>query len=149
MADHSLFFDGASKGNPGATDGGGVLLNPAGSITLSFSLGLGQNSNNRAEALALWQGLKLALSKNIRKLVVFGDSRIIVQAMNTKRSPSQVHLAHLFKKINLLASKFQKIRFFHILRDLKALVDLEANNGSLLVRSLLSLDGTVSFCNIP
>ena len=97
----------------------------------------------------LWQGLNLALSKNLRSLVVFKDSRIIVQAMNTKRSPSQVHLAYLFKKINLLASKFQKIRFFHVLRDLNDLVDLEAIIGSLLGRSLLFIDGTVSFCNIP
>lgn len=149
MEDHSMFFDGALKGNPGAVGGGGVLLNPTGSITLSFSWGLGQDSNNRAEALALWQGLKLALSKNLKSLVLFGDSRIIVQAMNTKRSPSQVHLTHLFKKINLLASKFQKISFFHVLRDLNALADQEANNGSLLGRSLLSLDGIVSFCNIP
>jgi hypothetical protein len=52
-----LLFDGASKGNPGRAGGGGILLEPTGSIKLSFAWGLGFASNNHAEFLALWQGL--------------------------------------------------------------------------------------------
>jgi ribonuclease HI len=149
LEDHCLFFDGASKGNPGAAGGGGVLLNPVGDLTLSYAWGLGQDTNNRAEALALWQGLVLARRKNLRSLVVFGDSRVILQAVISKKNLSQVHLAYLLMKIKMLVSKFQKIHFFHVLRGLNALADLEANNGMLLGRSILSVDGSVSFCNIP
>jgi len=53
LEDHCLFFDGASKGNPGIAGAGGILLNPNGNITLSFAWGLGQDPNNKAEALAL------------------------------------------------------------------------------------------------
>ena len=34
---HILFFDGASKGNPGLVGGGGVLVSPIGHPEISFS----------------------------------------------------------------------------------------------------------------
>ena len=37
---HCLFFDGASKGNPGPSGGGGVILFPFGSIRSSYAWGL-------------------------------------------------------------------------------------------------------------
>eukprot|EP00253_Pinus_taeda_P024961 PITA_24961 len=92
LEDHCLFFDGASKGNPGAAGGGGVLLNPDGSTLLRYHWGLGIESNNRAEALALWQGLTLALKWNIQSLTVFGDSQLIIQAMKSSSNQLQIHL---------------------------------------------------------
>ena len=109
-----------------------MILGPGGTIVLSFAWGLGLDTNNSAEALALWKGLKLALSKNILSLTVFGDSRLIIQAANSKRNPAQVHLSTILKKVKLMRSKFQKIRFFHILRNLNSMADLEANNGTFL-----------------
>ena len=78
LDDHCLFFDGASKGNPGVAGGGGVLLRLGGSSELRFHWGLGIESNNRAEALALWQGLNLAINRNILSISIFGDSRLII-----------------------------------------------------------------------
>ena len=75
---HCLFFDGASKGNPGPSGGGGVILFPSGSNRTSYAWGLGVDSNNVAEFYALWQGLRKAIRLNIRKISVFGDSRIVV-----------------------------------------------------------------------
>ena len=51
---HVLHVDGASKGNPGYSGSGGVLLDSSGKTVLKFSWGLGQNTNNIAEILALW-----------------------------------------------------------------------------------------------
>jgi len=50
---HILFFDGASKGNPGVAGGGGVLVNLNGQLELSYAWGLGVETNNIAEALML------------------------------------------------------------------------------------------------
>ena len=50
---HILHVDGAWKGNPGPTGSGGVLLDNSGKIVLNFSWGLGQNTNNIAETLAI------------------------------------------------------------------------------------------------
>jgi hypothetical protein len=50
---HILSFDGASKGNSGLGGGGGIIENPAEETTINYALGLGIETNNRAEALAL------------------------------------------------------------------------------------------------
>ena len=75
---NSLFFDGASKGNPGEAGGGGVLHDPEDNMMLKYSWGLGTETNNMVEALALWQGLIQAKNMGINDLIVFGDSRIII-----------------------------------------------------------------------
>ena len=49
---YALFFDGASKGNPGVAGAGGILLDPRGQIEQTFAWGLGIISNNEAEWLA-------------------------------------------------------------------------------------------------
>ena len=149
MDDHCLFFDGASKGNPGVAGGGGVLLSPGGSTELRFQWGLGIESNNRAEALALWQGLNLAIKRNFLSISAFGYSRLIIQAMKTQKNPYQVHLASILKKIRLILPKFHKISFYHILRKLNSQVDLEANLGSLHSRRSLLVNNVESICNIP
>lgn len=107
MDDHCLFFDGASKGNPGVVGSGVVLLRPGGSSELRFHWGLGIESNNRAEALALWQGLNLAINRNILSLSIFGDSRLIIQALTSHKTPHQVHLATIIKKNPVLIAQVQ------------------------------------------
>ena len=49
-----MSFDGASKGNPGLAGGGGIIENPTEAIAINYALGLGIETNNRAEALTLW-----------------------------------------------------------------------------------------------
>jgi len=75
---HCLLLDGVAKGNPTEAGGGGLILDPDGIQIASFAWGLGIDSNNSAEALALWKGLSQALSLNISDLVVFRDSRLII-----------------------------------------------------------------------
>ena len=42
-----IFFDGASKGNPGISGAGGVIYSHDGLTKDNFSWGLGKNSNNQ------------------------------------------------------------------------------------------------------
>ena len=105
-------------------------------------------SNNFAEFYALWRGLRQALRLNIQKISVFGDSIIVVQAICTKSRPSSLHMKRIFQKIQILAGKFQSIRFFHILRHLNSIADLEANHATTLSRGTLSENGTEDFCTI-
>ena len=83
-----LYFNGASKGNPGQDGGGGIIEDPRKDKATHYAIGLGIESNNRAEALALWQGLKLAINLRIQDLAIIGDYRIIIQAI-IKRSTTQ------------------------------------------------------------
>jgi len=89
---HILFFDGASKENLGAKGGGGVIYNPIELWELVYSWGLGEETNNNAEALSLWQGLTQAHKLAIKEITVIGDSRILIQAMVTNSLPNQMKL---------------------------------------------------------
>ena len=73
-------FDGASKGNPGEARGGGIIIEPGGKIMTEYYWNIGYNTNNMAEAYGLWQGLKQLQEKGAEDVVVFGDSRLVIQA---------------------------------------------------------------------
>ena len=144
-----LFFDGASKGNPGQAGGGGIIYQPTGKIHLSYAWGLGHATNNQAEILALWQGLIQARNLDIQKINIFGDSKLIIKAVHTKKIPSDIHLGQIFRKVSLLLSHFSIYKAQHVLRNLNSLADAEANRGALLNKNQLMVNGGSSFCPIP
>ena len=57
---HSLFFDGASKGNLRLAGAGGVIFYPRGNRLKYYAWRIGKNSNNYAEWLALFKGMEIA-----------------------------------------------------------------------------------------
>ena len=141
-----LFFDGASKGNPGKAGGGGVITNADGEVVVEYSWNIGYETNNIAEAYGLWQGLKQLLVKKVDEVMVFGDSRIIIQAMNGGRKSDNNRIARLSRRIRSISKLFRKVRFYHILRDLNALADMSANKAidadlnGLIVNSVVQSD---------
>ena len=144
-----LFFDGASKGNPVQAGGGGIIFEPSGNPHLSYAWGLRHASNNQAEYLALWKGLNQARKLNIKKLTIFGDSRLIVKALYTKKMPTDINLAHMHRKVLLLLTHFRTHKAYHVLRNLKNLADAEANRGMTLSKSQLIVNGEISNHPLP
>ena len=79
----TLFFDDAAvgrRGGAGASGGAGVvLMDPDGQLHLhAYSLNY-FCTNNTAEYDALILGMELAIQLNIRKLLVKGDSLLVIQ----------------------------------------------------------------------
>ena len=141
-----LFFDGASKGNPGKAGGGGVIIEPGGEIMMEYYWNIGQNSNNMAEAYGLWQGIKQLQKEGVEEVMVFGDSRLVIQAMNGGGSDKNEGIARLIKRIKAKARRFKKVTFHHILRELNDRADKAANKSirigqnDLVVNSILGFD---------
>ncbi|MFJ7566984.1 ribonuclease HI family protein [Herminiimonas sp. NPDC097707] len=78
------WFDGTSHPNPGKMGVGGMLKNPNGELT-RISFAAGQGDSSEAEYLALIAVLQAALEVRPAKLVIYGDSRVVlddVQAEN-------------------------------------------------------------------
>jgi ribonuclease HI len=74
-----LFFDGASRNNPGPAAGGCVLKASNGIDTLvQDSEFLGKKTNNEAEICGLILGLHRALAAGITALSIRGDSQLII-----------------------------------------------------------------------
>jgi hypothetical protein len=72
----SVFFYGASKGNPGTTGAGGIIYSSEGEKLATFCWGLGQRTNNQAEILSLIKVCQIARERGHRELQAFGDSEI-------------------------------------------------------------------------
>ena len=79
----TIFFDGASKGNPGKAGAGGLIFHPGRKLETSFSWGIGKNTNNQAELFALLKACQLAKEAGHNNLQIFGDSEIIIKILNS------------------------------------------------------------------
>jgi hypothetical protein len=77
------FFDGACQGTPGICGAGAILyLDNAHHFSLKY--GVGRGTNNRAEIYALWILLKVVVDKQVRKIQVLGDSKLVMDWANGK-----------------------------------------------------------------
>ena len=141
-----LFFDGASKGNPRRVGGGGVIMDPGGKIVTEYSWNIGYDSNNMAEAYGLWQGLIQLKEKGVGEAIVFGDSRLIIQALNEGNRSKNDRLTRMLKRIRTMIKSFNKINTFHILWNLNDMADKAANNSmavglhELVINKVVRLD---------
>ena len=75
-----MYFDGSLK-----LDGGGagvLFISPKGQQLKYVLQILFKVSNNEAEYEALLHGLRLAISLEIKRLLVFGDSKQVIQQVN-------------------------------------------------------------------
>ena len=107
-----------------AIGGGGILLKPDEILELSYSWGIGEDTNSIMEALALWQGLYQA-----KEINVFGYSLIVIQYLITNKHPNDMRLRKIHKKIKLLIKFVGNTKIFHILRDLYGQDDKETNEA--------------------
>jgi ribonuclease HI len=132
-----LNFDGASKGNPGAAGYGVVFRNHHGHIILINAGSLGHTTNNAAELWGLTRGLQLAIEHSFTKLIVEGDSQIIINLFSRilngadpeRISPSW-RLSHGLKTIADLLQPNQAFIPVHIRRKANQVADELANLGT-------------------
>jgi ribonuclease HI len=76
-----LYTDGGSRGNPGPSAGGYVILDMANNVVKSNGKYLGVTTNNQAEYHSLKGGMEMALTLGIRELDVYMDSLLVVNQM--------------------------------------------------------------------
>eukprot|EP00253_Pinus_taeda_P008935 PITA_08935 len=88
----TLFFDGASKSNPGQAGAGGLIVDETGDNICSYEWSLGERTNNNAEALALYQGLLQLNKLGIKIAMIIGDSAIIICLMVQNQSSPNCNL---------------------------------------------------------
>lgn len=125
---HSLYFDGASKHNPGHAACGAVLFDDNGIEMDNDSKYLGDNvTNNYAEYTGLIIGLHLAFKNNIKEIVVYGDSLLVINQTNNKWKVKKDTLRKLLDDVTELIKCFDKIEFIHIKREKNKRADELAN----------------------
>ena len=146
----SIFFDGASKGNPGKAGAGSLIFYPGGKLETSFTWGIGKNSNNHVELFALLKACQLAKEAGHNNLQIFGDSEIVIKILNSDSMFNNISLNVTMKRLHFILMDCDSVTSYHILRNLNKLADLKANQGCLLPSGMLCVnDGPCLLHSIP
>ena len=126
-----LYFDGSkSKEGVGASY---LVIDPKGNKTCIVCRLEFDCTNNIEECEALIQGMKKDLYLNIKVLVVYGDSNIIVRKVRNSIHCISQHLQNYQKEVWNLNSSFEAFNINSIPRFQNQEVDLLANVASKLV----------------
>ena len=110
-----------------------------GHVEQTFAWGFGHRTNNEAKWLALLQVLQSLVSKNLCKVMIFGDSRHVIFKLINGYSSGSINCRRLCDKAKPLVTKSYDI--FHILRHNSSAVDALANMGASLPQGHYSLNG--------
>jgi ribonuclease HI len=123
-----MYFDGSLK-LEGA--GAGVLLISPTGEQLKYVLQIFLNvSNNKAEYEALLHGLHLAASLGIKRLLVYGDSVVVINQVNKSWDRNKENMDAYCLEVCKLENKFYGLKFHHVVRDNNVAADVLSKLGS-------------------
>lgn len=94
---------------------------------ITFEWGLGITTNKWVEAFDLLLGAIILSRRNILNLIIFGDSVILIQAMNKNTNQNNSALSQITKRIRHHLINQGHVTFMHILRENNKEVDIQAN----------------------
>ena len=123
----TLNFDGGSRGNPGPSGIGFVLSAADGTPLVAKGKFIGQATNNIAEYKSLIAGMQEALKLGASKILIRGDSELIVKQMRGEYRVKNPGLRELYEQAQEVLSKFEHATFEHNLRHKNVLADKLAN----------------------
>ncbi len=123
----TIQFDGGSRGNPGPA-GIGVVLRAADQTPI-VTLGrfIGRATNNVAEYKALITGLQKARELGAKRILVRGDSELIIRQMRGEYRVKSPDMRPLYEQAKELFEEFDEARIEHNYRDKNTLADRLAN----------------------
>eukprot|EP01026_Neomeris_dumetosa_P032577 TRINITY_DN25864_c1_g1_i3.p6 TRINITY_DN25864_c1_g1~~TRINITY_DN25864_c1_g1_i3.p6 ORF type:complete len:149 (+),score=3.84 TRINITY_DN25864_c1_g1_i3:1672-2118(+) len=130
-----------AKKNPGISGCGMVLLDYV-RHTLAFAfqfLGL-QQTNNEAEFSGLLLGLNVAKDNALSKIIILGDSQLVINALCSHCLITSKRLIPSFVRIKRLLQIFQVEGIYHINRHENQHADSLANQAIQLQTSLIQVN---------
>ena len=109
VLDHwKMYFDGSLKlGGAGA---GVLLISPDGKQLKYVLQILWQATNNEAEYEALIHGLRVAITLGIKRLLVYGNSAVVINQVNKDWDCTKENMGAYYAEIQKLEKTFSRIR---------------------------------------
>jgi len=125
----SLYFDGASRGNPGPSSLGGVIYDSLKEEKINYKKSIGIATNNYAEYQALLVGIKVCIKYDIKEVNVYGDSKLVIEQVKGNWKVKSDNLKPMHTEITKFITPefFKKITFNHVRRHLNKRADELAN----------------------
>ncbi len=124
-----LFGDGGSRGNPGPSASGYVVLDMEDNVLVDKGVYLGVTTNNQAEYTALKLGLEECQKMGVKEVQVYMDSLLVVNQMKGIFKIKNRDLFPIHENIKELAKKFEKISYSHVPREFNKLADAAVNRA--------------------
>ncbi len=122
-----MYADGGSRGNPGPSASGYVIMDMDNQIILKSGVYVGITTNNQAEYRSLQFGLEEAHKLGASEVDVYMDSLLVINQMKGIFKVKNGELIPLQKEIQEFAKRFKKISYTHVPRELNKLADAEVN----------------------
>lgn len=122
-----LNFDGSSLGNPGPSGIGGVIRDEQGNLLAMYSGPVGVGDSLRAEILAALEGVQRIKDMHINKLIIEGDSEVVVNWLK-KDSLRLWNYSNEKRKFKWL-TKDMEIQYKWVKRSVNSLADGLARQG--------------------
>jgi ribonuclease HI len=124
----TMYFDGSLK-----LDGGGagvLFISPRGEQLKYVLQILWEVSNNETEYEALLHGLRLGISLGIKRLLVYGDSLLVVQQVNKEWDCNKEMMDAYVQEVHKLENKFSGLKVHHVVREHNVGADILSKLGS-------------------
>lgn len=118
-----IYSDGGSRGNPGPSASGYVIMDAQENVLHQGGMYLGITTNNQAEYHGLRLGLEKAVELGVRTVDFRLDSMLVVNQMNGIYTIKNRELWPVNERIKELVTKFDKVTFTHIHREFNQLAD--------------------------
>jgi ribonuclease HI len=117
-----MYFDGSLKLEG---EGAGVLLISPKGEQLNYVLQIfWKVSNNEAEYEALLHGLRLAISLGIKRLLVYGDSAVVINQVNKSWDRNKENMDTYCLEVRKHENKFYGLEFHHVVHDNNVAADV-------------------------
>lgn len=123
---YKLYYDGASKSNPGVSAGAYILYKDD-KILFQGAKYLPKATNNIAEYTGILYGLKKAVQLGIKDLKVYGDSMLVTKQLNLEYKVKNEILKEYHAQCLVLMAEFDTISISHVYRDKNTVADALAN----------------------
>jgi len=119
----TIEFDGGSRGNPGPAAIGVVVRAQDGTPVVTLGRCIGRATNNVAEYRALIAGLEKAKELGAKRIMVRGDSELIIKQMRGEYRVKHPDMRKLYDEAQFLLHQFDEAKIEHNLRHKNELAD--------------------------
>lgn len=124
-----VYADGGSRGNPGPSASGFVILDMDDTVLYEKGVYLGITTNNQAEYTALKLALEECDRLAVGEVYVHMDSLLVINQMKGIFKIRNRELWPIHQSIKDLVKNFKHVNFVHVPRELNKLADAAVNRA--------------------
>ncbi len=127
----TIYTDGASRGNPGKSSYGFVVLNEDKEVIYEEGKYLGINTNNFAEHTAVLRAFEYLRAKHSPKTLIkfFMDSKLVAEQLSGRFKIKSTNLIPIIEKVKEIEDRFMEVTYSHVPRSMNTLADAQANKA--------------------